>query len=177
MALVLSFATFARAQTADGVTEEGAYREYGYISMKDGGKIAYVVWRPIKAGQYPVVLQYSSYGISGMAFSAAKDLLKAGYAVVGADVRASGCSEGNNFLWHGPKEGPDGAQVVEWIGVQPWSNGSVGMFGISNPGLNQYYVAAERPAHLVHVVFCQKRDSQKGQFLIQTPCWNGGQHG
>ncbi|MGY4419492.1 2',3'-cyclic-nucleotide 2'-phosphodiesterase (5'-nucleotidase family) [Bradyrhizobium sp. JR6.1] len=30
---------------------------------------------------------------------------------------------------------------------------------------------------LEHVVFCRNRDSQKGQFLIQTPCWNGGQHG
>jgi formylglycine-generating enzyme required for sulfatase activity len=30
---------------------------------------------------------------------------------------------------------------------------------------------------LEHVAFCRNRDSHRGRFLIQAPCWDGGQHG
>jgi putative CocE/NonD family hydrolase len=73
--------------------------------------------------------------------------LEHGYAYVGANIRGTGCSEGQYGLWH-PREGPDGAELIEWAGTQPWSTGSVGMVGISYPGHTQIMTAAQRPSHL-----------------------------
>jgi putative CocE/NonD family hydrolase len=38
--------------------------------------------------------------------------------------------------------------AVEWAGVQPWSNGNVGLLGVSYLAINQYKVAAMNPPHL-----------------------------
>src|SRR5205085_3799720 len=41
----------------------------------------------------------------------------------------------------------DGADVLDWIAAQPWSNGSVGATGISGPGmLSQWMTKAKHPA-------------------------------
>ena len=37
---------------------------------------------------------------------------------------------------------------IEWAGVQPWSNGKVGLNGISYYGINQWQVASLQPPHL-----------------------------
>jgi hypothetical protein len=50
-----------------------------------------------------------------------------GYAVVNADPRGAGNSEGRLVLW-GKQDGEDGHDAIEWIAAQPWSNGKVGMF-------------------------------------------------
>jgi len=71
-------------------TENGAYREYSYLPMKDGTRIAYVVWRPEQAGRYPCVLNYSAYDQSGAPFDRVKRYLDAGYAYIGANVRGTG---------------------------------------------------------------------------------------
>jgi putative CocE/NonD family hydrolase len=46
------------------------------------------------------------------------------------------------------EEARDGAAAVEWLAAQPWSNGRVGMFGLSFPAMVQFGVAAEHPPHL-----------------------------
>ncbi|MGH2754648.1 MAG: CocE/NonD family hydrolase [Actinomycetota bacterium] len=76
------------------------------------------------------------------------DYVAEGYAVIGVNIRGTGCSEGvfeaqNAGVW-----GRDGYEVVEWIARQPWSDGHVGMFGGSFPGLSQLVVAGFRPPHL-----------------------------
>ena len=37
---------------------------------------------------------------------------------------------------------------IEWAGVQPWSNGKVGLNGISYYAINQWHVASLQPPHL-----------------------------
>ena len=37
---------------------------------------------------------------------------------------------------------------IEWAGVQPWSNGKVGLNGISYYAINQWHVATLQPPHL-----------------------------
>lgn len=64
----------------------------------------------------------------------AGDLLKAGYAVVIADVRGTGASEGR---WSSPwndDEVLDAGELVRYIASQPWSDGRVGAYGISYEG-------------------------------------------
>ena len=40
------------------------------------------------------------------------------------------------------------AAFIEWLATQPWSNGRVGMFGLSYLGTVQWLAAKERPPHL-----------------------------
>jgi hypothetical protein len=69
------------------------------------------------------------------------------YACVRVDSRGAGCSPG--FIDHfSPRETKDFYDCIEWAGVQPWSNGKVGLNGISYYGINQWHVASMQPPHL-----------------------------
>jgi predicted acyl esterase len=47
-----------------------------------------------------------------------------------------------------PREAQDIAACVEWAGTQPWSNGKVGIHGISYYSMNQWQAAPLKPKHL-----------------------------
>jgi predicted acyl esterase len=70
-----------------------------------------------------------------------------GYAVINLDTRGAGHSEGRGALLS-DQEADDIAQVIAWAAAQPWSNGRVGMLGVSYLALSQYKVAALGPAAL-----------------------------
>jgi hypothetical protein len=70
-----------------------------------------------------------------------------GYACVRVDSRGSDRSPG--FIDpFSPRETKDFYHCIEWAGVQPWSNGKVGLNGISYYGMNQWHVATLQPPHL-----------------------------
>ena len=48
----------------------------------------------------------------------------------------------------GHRSGEDYYDGIEWAGTQEWSNGNVGMIGISALGNVQWYAAQLRPPHL-----------------------------
>lgn len=145
----LTSETVATAVSAANQLLEGdVYREYGYTSLKDGIRLAYVIWRPRKEGRYPILFIYNEYYANGLSFVKAKEFLEAGYAVLGVNARGTGCSEGAGYSFLDPQEALDGAEVVEWAAAQPWSDGNIGMFGGSNGGMSQIAVAAQRPPHL-----------------------------
>lgn len=73
-----------------------------------------------------------------------------GYAVVVVDSRGAGESPGKLWAWS-PQETDDYAECIEWAGTQKWSNGKVGLLGISYYAMNQWQVAARRPAHLAAI--------------------------
>lgn len=130
-------------------TERTYDREFGYVDMPDGVRLAYVAYLPDRDGPVPTILQYEPYWGAGMEADNrfVTHWLDAGYAFVGANVRGSGCSQGVLDLI-GPKEGPDGAALIDWIAEQDWSDGSVGMVGVSYPGHTQITVAAQKPTAL-----------------------------
>ena len=70
-----------------------------------------------------------------------------GYAVVNLDTRGGGHSQGRGDLLS-DQEADDISQVIAWIAEQPWSNGRVGMLGVSYLALSQYKVAALNPPAL-----------------------------
>lgn len=74
----------------------------------------------------------------------------AGYAVAVADPRGSWLSEGD-FHHNGPVEAADCAEVIAWLAEQPWSNGKVGMTGVSYLAAIQYYVAPLKPPALAAI--------------------------
>jgi hypothetical protein len=125
-------------------------RQFGYLTMQDGVRLAYVVYLPRTPGTFPAVLQYEPYrggGSDPVEGWPAVMWLKHGYAVVFASVRGTGCSQGVLDPF-GPHEGPDGAAIVDWIGTQSWSDRRVGMVGASYPGFTQVLVAAQHPKFL-----------------------------
>lgn len=150
-------------------TEADVVRDVSYVPMRDGTRIAYVSYR-LKSGHYPTVFLYDPYRASFAAFEVAKPFLEAGYAFVGANFPGTGCSEGIIDHWMDRKEGVYGAEVVEWIAQQPWSDGNVGMIGNSSAGTVQFWVAAEQPPHLKAIVASGVEDGYED-------CWHlGGMH-
>lgn len=72
-----------------------------------------------------------------------------GYAQLLVDVRGYGGSEGRRAESFDPlPESADAAEVVEWAAGQEWSDGNVGVWGISYGGLMALAAGAARPAHL-----------------------------
>ena len=72
---------------------------------------------------------------------------KRGYAVVNGDSRGSWASEGNLEILN-PQTAYDGYDVIEWIAAQPWSNGRIGLCGVSYLAIVQWRIAQLNPPHL-----------------------------
>jgi predicted acyl esterase len=70
-----------------------------------------------------------------------------GYAVAVADPRGAWLS-GGDFHHNGRQEAEDCADTIEWLGTRPWSNGRVGMTGVSYLAAIQYLVAPLKPEPL-----------------------------
>ncbi|MEE9247211.1 MAG: CocE/NonD family hydrolase, partial [Dehalococcoidia bacterium] len=114
------------------------------VPMRDGTVLYADVYRPNGAGRWPVLLSRIPYGKHKPRYRAMYlDLTRAvarGYAVVIQDVRGRHASQGvfEPYI-HEPEDGFD---TVEWCAAQPWSDGNVGMFGISYHGATQWLAAA-----------------------------------
>jgi hypothetical protein len=74
-----------------------------------------------------------------------------GFAVVNADLRGAGTSDGVGSLLS-DQEGEDIRDLVEWAGAQNWSTGAVGLIGVSYLGLSQWKAAALQPPSLRAIV-------------------------
>ena len=59
-----------------------------------------------------------------------------GFAFVRVDIRGTGDSDGVLLGEYLQQEQDDALEVIAWLARQPWSNGSVGMRGISWGGFN-----------------------------------------
>jgi uncharacterized protein len=147
------------------------------IKVDDGLVLRADVFRPEGEGRCPVILSYGPYA-KGLAFqdgypsawqrmiaehpdvaAGSSNLYQSwevidpekwvpeGYACVRVDSRGAGRSPG--YIDHfSPRETKDFYECIEWAGLQPWSNGKVGLNGISYYGINQWHVASLQPPHL-----------------------------
>jgi hypothetical protein len=73
-----------------------------------------------------------------------------GYVCLRVDSRGAGASAGVVDPFSG-RETEDFYQCIEWAAAQPWSNGRIGLSGISYYAINQWQVAARRPPHLAAI--------------------------
>jgi predicted acyl esterase len=128
---------------------------YGYLKTRDGTLLSVDVHLPgpAAAGPYPTVVEYSGYDASNpddvQPASRAAQLL--GFATVGINLRGTGCS-GGAYNYFEELESLDGYDAIETIAAQPWvQGGTVGMVGISYPGITQLFVAKTRPPHLAAI--------------------------
>lgn len=120
------------------------------VPMRDGVKLATDIHLPEGEGPWPTILVMTPYNKKGLeAF--AGETGKRGYALVAQDFRGRFASEGEDFpvfLSCGWGEHQDGYDTVEWIAGQKWSNGKIGGWGISAPGIALNMTAPSRPPHL-----------------------------
>lgn len=132
-----------------------------YLVMRDGTKIAVDVCVPNGLGseRVPTILRQTRYFRRFQVHPALRRVLGAdtldpmnapmralmtsrGYAWVDVDARGSGASFGERPCpWWLDGEVADGAEIVEWITRQPWSNGRVGSTGVSYDGTTAEFLA------------------------------------
>ena len=147
------------------------------IEMDDGLILRADIFRPISEGQYPVLITYGPYA-KGLPFQQGypsawdrmaekhPDVTKGssnkyqnwevvdpekwvpdGYVCIRVDSRGCGASPG--YIDHfSPRETLDFKDCINWAGKQSWSNGNVGINGVSYFGINQWQVASQQPANL-----------------------------
>ena len=152
------------------------------VPMSDGNVLRANVYRPDGAGRYPVVFAHGVYGKDvhfADGFKPQWDRLLVlypdlcrdgstgrylrweivdperwvpdGYIVIQVDARGSGKSPG--YLDpYSPREIRDYYESIEWAAAQPWSNGKVGLIGISYFAITQWLVAALQPPSLAAMI-------------------------
>ncbi len=132
--------------------------ETEWIVLSDGTRLAARIWMPNGADAHPVpaVLEYLPYrkrnGTAPRDESTYPVFAAAGIAGVRVDIRGSGESDGVIDGEYTERELSDACEVIDWIARQPWSNGSVGMMGISWGGFNCLQIAALKPPALKAVI-------------------------
>jgi putative CocE/NonD family hydrolase len=78
-------------------------------------------------------------------------LMQRGYTYVMVDLRGFGGSSGC-LDWAGPGEQADVKAAVQWASAQPWSTGSVGMYGKSYDAVTGVIGEAKEPTGLKAIV-------------------------
>lgn len=132
--------------------------ENEWIILKDGTRLAARIWMPDGAEKDPVpaVFEFLPYrkrdGTSLRDESTYPVFAAAGIAGVRVDIRGSGESGGVIDGEYTECELANACELIAWIAAQPWSNGSIGMMGISWGGFNSLQVAALRPPALKAVI-------------------------
>lgn len=152
------------------------------IPMSDGLSLRANMYMPLDDGRYPVILAHGVYGKDVHfrdAFKPQWEVLKKiypeidqdgssgrflrwetadperwvphGYVLISVDGRGSGKSPGYLDPFS-PRETMDHYEIIEWAGAQPWSNGKVGLLGVSYFAIKQWQVAALRPPHLAAMI-------------------------
>ena len=121
------------------------------VGMRDGVRLSADVYLPKQEGQWPVILERIPYDNSGEWYvKRALYFAGRGYAYVLQDCRGRYDSEGKWYPWF--NEIDDGRDSLDWCGTQPWSNGNVGMNGMSYMGLVQWLAAPTGSPHLKAII-------------------------
>jgi predicted acyl esterase len=155
-ALLSLLACLGFAAEAPSPAVYGVRMENGWIPMKDGVRLAVTLYMPdgAKPGErFPALLEYLPYRKDDA--TAARDypihsyFARRGYVSTRVDIRGFGASEGVPAdREYSEQEQIDGEQVISWLAHQSWSDGNVGMFGISWGGFNSLQMAMRNPPEL-----------------------------
>ncbi|WP_284944107.1 CocE/NonD family hydrolase [Acidisoma cladoniae] len=138
--------------------------EQVWITLSDGTRLAGRLWRPLTDRAVPVVLEWIPYRQSDC--TAIEDSMMhgwfaaQGFAALRVDLRGSGNSDGTLQDEYTGQEQDDACEVIAWAAAQDWSNGNVGMIGISWGGFAALQVAARRPPALKAIITCCSTDDR-----------------
>jgi putative CocE/NonD family hydrolase len=126
-----------------------------WLEMPDGVLLAADLFMPGGAAQserFPVLLEYLPYRKDESRrrnYSLYSYFVQRGYVVARVDIRGTGNSQGRTIPYeYSDIELDDGEVVIDWLSRQQWSNGNVGIFGISWGGFNAIQLAVRNPPAL-----------------------------
>jgi putative CocE/NonD family hydrolase len=128
------------------------------VQARDGTRLAVDVILPTEGERFPAVVNQGRYWRSFLGrgqkggpsqsiplsehYPKSEDLVEAGFAVVNADVRGTGASEGNWPIMWSVDEANDAYDLVAWIAEQPWCDGRVLAAGLSYEGTTAVLAAS-----------------------------------
>jgi uncharacterized protein len=145
---------------------KGIEKKSLYLPMRDGIVLAIDVYLPRnrkKGEKLPTILHQTRYwrapklkfpfsifsnGLLGRTGAMVKRFLEQGYAIVNVDVRGSGASLGVQQHPWTADEVRDGAEIMDWIIKQEWSDGKIGSLGVSYSGTASEFLATNRHPNL-----------------------------
>ncbi|MGC1601369.1 MAG: CocE/NonD family hydrolase, partial [Candidatus Acidiferrales bacterium] len=173
--LASSAAEPVAAQNATQPSRPSAYSAIkvarAWIPMKDGVRLAVNLYMPdeplprAESGEkFPAILEYLPYRKDDWTLARDWDLhsyfVRRGYVTARVDIRGTGASEGTPpDREYSDQEQQDGLAVIDWLSKQPWSNGNVGMMGISWGGFNAIQMARLHPPALKAIIaMCATED-------------------
>ena len=145
-------------------SRENAHYEFsmenGTLEMKDGVHLAVTYYRPAvkTAGEtFPVIMEMLPYRTDD--FFALGDyeygayFAKRGYVVARVDVRGTGGSGGSiPESEYSEAEISDAEELVAQLSKKSWSNGNVGMYGLSWSAFNSLMTAHRKPPALKAII-------------------------
>ncbi|QTH20201.1 CocE/NonD family hydrolase [Rhizorhabdus wittichii] len=114
--------------------------------MRDGVRLAVTVFSmPSDTARRPAILLFTPYHRAALARKPGDpsaggpspdigSMVRAGFVYVTVDVRGTGASFGVQRSLFSSDELKDGDEIIRWVVAQPWSNGKVGLQGISYNG-------------------------------------------
>jgi predicted acyl esterase len=160
----------AAPPSTDGYNQTLPTDGYGYLTTRDGTKLAINVHPPSDVSDVnpvgihlpragagtpsPTLIEYSGYGYANPAGPTNGIAILAnlmGFTVVDVNMRGTGCS-GGAFDFFEPLQNLDGYDVIETVARQPWVlNHKVGMMGISYGGISQLFTAQLQPPSLAAI--------------------------
>jgi pimeloyl-ACP methyl ester carboxylesterase len=132
-----------------------------WIPMPDGARLAAKLWLPdiAKSKRVPAIIELLPYRKRDI--YAPRDAMHHryfaghGYACMRIDIRGSGDSDGQQGVFAIRQDQEDSLEVLKWIAAQPWSDGQVGIFGISWGGFAAIQTAHRAPPELKAIVPCE----------------------
>ena len=179
------FTTASKPPNEDYLNQEIPSSGYGYLTTRDGTKLAYYVHPPqdvtnatplgtlpgTPSAPTPTLIEYSGYGYANPAGPQSGISIIAnifGFTVVDVNMRGTGCS-GGSFDFFEPLQNLDGYDIIETVARQPWvQHNTVGMMGISYGGISQLFTAQTQPPSLAAITPISLIDN------VQTTLYPGG---
>lgn len=136
-----------------------------WIPLPDGNRLAADLYLPGDHREregLPVLLEYLPYRKDEhrrSRYPIFSYFVKRGYIVARVDIRGTGRSEGQLIHYeYTDQEQEDALVVIDWLAKQSFSNGSIGMFGISWGGFNAIQIAARKPPALKAILAMMATD-------------------
>jgi putative CocE/NonD family hydrolase len=168
LSILLMGAPFATAfaLAPPSAPTHGVRLENTWIPMSDGIRLAVTLYMPTKpksGERYPALLEYLPYRKDDdeavRDFGTHTYFAKRGYVGARVDVRGFGQSEGSPpDREYSAQEQQDAEEVIAWLARQSWSNGNVGMLGISWGGFNSIQMALRKPPALKAILAVDATD-------------------
>lgn len=126
------------------------------VTVRDGTMLLTDLFQPDSDGAFPALVSFSPYPRQiqnvgaplGFIEAGASDFfVPRGYVHLIVNARGTGGS-GGVWTMLDRQEREDVHDVIEWVAVQPWCDGNVGMLGVSYFAMAQLAAATTKPPHL-----------------------------